>query len=138
MIRVLLSSFLLTVLLTALAGACPTDPQRFLNKHYDAPKGVKAECGTIWKQWRDDSIKIHEERYAWLEMWSVDSQDNRTPTEIRGLILKAGYVFNPNMKDTRKRIYGDATYYFTKRNHQQLMVQLFSVGNRVYVVIGGR
>ena len=140
MIRVLLSSFLLTVQLTALAGACPTGPQRFLNGHYDPPKGVTAECGPIWKQWRYDSTQIHEEHYAWLEMWSVNMARDRndTPTQIKNLILKAGYTFDLKTKDTWERIYGGITYYFTKGSREHLVVQLFGIGDQLYVVIGSR
>lgn len=141
----LLSAFHFSLLLGALFGsvatsvseACAIHPQTFLHGRAAVPRDVRAECGTVWKQWTHDAVVVHHEHYAWLEMWSVDATNKVVAPQIERIILGAGYAVTPQ-EDTREHLFSDAVTYLKSKQRGLLVVHLFGVGQRIYIVMGGQ
>lgn len=136
-IRIFLAA-LLVAQLSTLAGACANDPHKFLNGRYDIPKNLKTECGQVWESWTHDSFEIHHEHYAWLEMWSVGTTTDGGPAQVRTLILNAGYALDKSKVDGWQRIFGGATQHYKNSHGQTLLLQMFLIEGRLYVVMGGK
>jgi len=115
------------------AQACAADPHKMFNGRVNTPKSLVRECGYAWQQWQKHPGKGRP-LLRWAEMWSAPAAHEQ---DLSSLFTQLGY-HNTNKKiGSTDAVFKGTEIYFEGKNQSFLVVELFFVGDRVNMLIGG-
>jgi len=118
------------------AQACAADPHKMFNGRVAVPQSLVRECGYAWQQWQKHPGKGRK-LLRWAEMWSAPAVDNVAPQDLRDLITRLGFQKTNKKIGSTDAGFGGSEIYFEGKNKSFLIVELFFVGDRMNVLIGG-
>jgi hypothetical protein len=134
--RALVMILLMSQMLAA-AGACADNASKMFNGLYAIPNEFVRECDYPWKTFQKFPGKDRA-RLKWMEMWSVLPDSPTASDTLKRMVQKAGFVKSTmKLEITDHRVFAGASTTFTNANRKLLVIELFGVGERLYIMIGG-
>ena len=129
--------FLLGFIGLSLTGACAQVSSKMMQGRYAVPLEFTRDYGYAWKSFQKFPGKDRA-RLKWSEMWSVLPEDGAAPAKLQNMVVKAGFVKSSlQLEITDHQVFSGALTCFVSAQHRLLVIELFGIGDRLYVMIGG-
>jgi len=115
------------------ARACAVNPHKMFNGRVAVPKPLVRECGYAWQQWQKHPGQGRKLLH-WAEMWSAPAAAEQ---DLSSLFTQLGYHNTDRKIGSTDAVFKGAEIYFEGKKQSFLVVELFFIGDRVNMLIGG-